>query len=358
MRKLAQELAVQAASLYSHYRTKEELLSEVAEEVNADWPFIVDADADLDEAVQGIVQSSFGYAGQKCSACSRALVVDGVAPYLDLPGTGLDTYGRTARGYSEGQFRGERLAYGEVEYRAPLTRNGLLGMVAFLNTTTVTNFATDERLFDSFATGAGAGLRLRPDPGVRRGRELRRLRPVPPRPANRVRSLSRISRGFFGRSCAAPRGACCNDSPSSLISSPLERPPMSATLSPRSHANGNGTVRRQRDAAPSVEVPISMSRYLTWKGILDRAFAAALLIPGLPMIAILVALVRLTSRGPGIFRQVRVGRGGTTFTMYKLRSMRIDAEVRSGPTWASPGRARRSSCRSRPPGRPARGRAS
>lgn len=33
MRKLAQELAVQAASLYSHYRTKEELLSEVAEEV-------------------------------------------------------------------------------------------------------------------------------------------------------------------------------------------------------------------------------------------------------------------------------------------------------------------------------------
>ena len=49
------------------------------------------------------------------------LVVDGVAPYLDLPGTGLDTYGRSARGYTEGQFRGEQLAYGEVEYRATLT---------------------------------------------------------------------------------------------------------------------------------------------------------------------------------------------------------------------------------------------
>jgi hypothetical protein len=83
-----------------------------------------------------------------------------VAPYLDLPATGLDTYGRSARGYSEGQFRGERLAYGEVEYRATLTRNGLLGMVAFLNTTTVTNLAEDERLFDSFAVGGGAGLRL------------------------------------------------------------------------------------------------------------------------------------------------------------------------------------------------------
>jgi Omp85 superfamily domain len=88
------------------------------------------------------------------------LVVDGAAPYLDLPATGTDTYGRSGRGYSEGQFRGERLAYGEIEYRGALTRNGLLGMVAFLNTTTVTNLASDEHLFDSFATGAGAGLRL------------------------------------------------------------------------------------------------------------------------------------------------------------------------------------------------------
>ena len=88
------------------------------------------------------------------------LVVGGVAPYLDLPATALDTYGRTARGYSEGQFRGERLAYGEVEYRATLTRNGLLGMVVFLNTTTITNRQDGEELFDSFATGGGAGLRL------------------------------------------------------------------------------------------------------------------------------------------------------------------------------------------------------
>ncbi len=36
---------------------------------------IVDDDADLDEAVTGVVQSAFGYAGQKCSACSRAIVL-------------------------------------------------------------------------------------------------------------------------------------------------------------------------------------------------------------------------------------------------------------------------------------------
>lgn len=36
---------------------------------------IVDSDADLDEAVVGVMQSAFGYAGQKCSACSRVIVL-------------------------------------------------------------------------------------------------------------------------------------------------------------------------------------------------------------------------------------------------------------------------------------------
>lgn len=37
---------------------------------------IVDSDADLDEAVQGVVYSAFGFSGQKCSACSRAIVLE------------------------------------------------------------------------------------------------------------------------------------------------------------------------------------------------------------------------------------------------------------------------------------------
>src|SRR5690606_33969154 len=37
---------------------------------------IVDADADLDEAVAGVALSAFGYAGQKCSACSRVVILD------------------------------------------------------------------------------------------------------------------------------------------------------------------------------------------------------------------------------------------------------------------------------------------
>jgi len=39
---------------------------------------IVDSDADLDEAVQGVMYSAFGFQGQKCSACSRAIVLDSI----------------------------------------------------------------------------------------------------------------------------------------------------------------------------------------------------------------------------------------------------------------------------------------
>jgi lipopolysaccharide/colanic/teichoic acid biosynthesis glycosyltransferase len=61
--------------------------------------------------------------------------------------------------------------------------------------------------------------------------------------------------------------------------------------------------------------------------------AAILLVPALLIVGWLVLLVRLTSRGPGIFRQPRVGRHGRPFVMYKIRTMRRDAEARSGARW-------------------------
>jgi hypothetical protein len=88
------------------------------------------------------------------------LTVNGAPPYFDLPATVMDTYGRAARGYREGRYRGERLAYGEIEYRGAVTHSGLIGIVAFANTTTVSNLQTGEHLFDSFAPAVGGGLRL------------------------------------------------------------------------------------------------------------------------------------------------------------------------------------------------------
>jgi outer membrane protein assembly factor BamA len=89
-----------------------------------------------------------------------SVVTTGVAPYFDVPATVMDTYGRSARGYQEGRYRGEQLVYGEAEYRGLLMRNGLLGVVAFATMTTVSNDQTGEALFDSVAPSAGGGLRL------------------------------------------------------------------------------------------------------------------------------------------------------------------------------------------------------
>ena len=88
------------------------------------------------------------------------LVTGGSAPYFDLPETGGDAYGRSARGYTEGRYRGDQMLYGEVEYRDTLTRNGLLGYVAFLNTTALDRDVPGEHLIDAFAPGAGGGLRV------------------------------------------------------------------------------------------------------------------------------------------------------------------------------------------------------
>src|SRR5262249_49425871 len=47
-----------------------------------------------------------------------------------------------------------------------------------------------------------------------------------------------------------------------------------------------------------------------------------------PVILVLAAIVRLTSRGPVFYRSTRIGRGGRPFTFYKLRSMVKDADLK------------------------------
>lgn len=70
------------------------------------------------------------------------------------------------------------------------------------------------------------------------------------------------------------------------------------------------------------------------KRTLDILVSSIVLLAGLPLWILITIAVRLTSKGPAIYSQSRVGRDGDLFKIYKYRSMYIDAE-QSGPQWAS-----------------------
>ena len=59
---------------------------------------------------------------------------------------------------------------------------------------------------------------------------------------------------------------------------------------------------------------------------LDVIGATTLLVVLAPALGVLGLLVRLTSRGPALFRQTRIGEGGVPFEIYKFRSMYVDAD--------------------------------
>lgn len=79
----------------------------------------------------------------------------------------------------------------------------------------------------------------------------------------------------------------------------------------------------------------------TWeksaKRLIDIGVSALVLAAGLPLWLLVGVLVRLSSPGPAIYRQTRVGQHGRTFTMYKYRTMVDGAEAETGPVWAQKG---------------------
>src|SRR5262249_50539233 len=73
--------------------------------------------------------------------------------------------------------------------------------------------------------------------------------------------------------------------------------------------------------------------YFLTKSLFDWSAAAFGLIALSPVMFVIALLVKLTSRGPVFYRQVRVGHNNNCFMIYKFRSMRVDAE-KNGAQWA------------------------
>ncbi len=73
------------------------------------------------------------------------------------------------------------------------------------------------------------------------------------------------------------------------------------------------------------------------KAILDFLLAVVLAVLAAPVVAATALLVKLTSRGPALYTQTRVGLNGRVFRIYKLRTMRHNCEAATGARWATAG---------------------
>ena len=74
--------------------------------------------------------------------------------------------------------------------------------------------------------------------------------------------------------------------------------------------------------------------HLAYKRIASILVSITGLVFSLPLLPFIILAIKLTSPGPILYRQRRVGRDGVVFNCYKFRTMRADAEADIGPTWA------------------------
>ncbi|GAA1639268.1 sugar transferase [Catellatospora bangladeshensis] len=93
---------------------------------------------------------------------------------------------------------------------------------------------------------------------------------------------------------------------------------------------GGRTTIRPVDGLPMlhVEHPRLSGGSRVVKELMDRIGAALLLVVFAPLLLVTAMALRIDSAGPALFKQVRVGRDGREFVIYKFRTMYVDAEAR------------------------------
>lgn len=117
-------------------------------------------------------------------------------------------------------------------------------------------------------------------------------------------------------------------------------------IRPQTRSATQGSKPHFRLAGPSAAVAIDDSAVIDACPVLALGFGvvvkraidftgalALLALLGIPMLVVAL-LIKLTSPGPAIYRQERVGLGGRRFNLLKFRTMRVDAEAATGPVWA------------------------
>ena len=94
---------------------------------------------------------------------------------------------------------------------------------------------------------------------------------------------------------------------------------------------------RSPQPPPFPATPAPVRRAERVKAAVDYPLSALMLVVFAPVILLAMLAVKLTSRGPALYTQSRVGRGGRVFTIYKIRTMYHECESLTGPRWSMPG---------------------
>lgn len=89
----------------------------------------------------------------------NVFTISGNPPYLDLPGTGTDTYNNTGRGYIYDRFIGKKMVDLEAEFRYSITKNGLIGGVVFANAESLSELNSNK--LEVISPAFGVGLRFK-----------------------------------------------------------------------------------------------------------------------------------------------------------------------------------------------------
>ena len=91
----------------------------------------------------------------------------------------------------------------------------------------------------------------------------------------------------------------------------------------------------QQGVPEDIPGPSQSISWTCWKRPFDCVLAALLLVAVAPVILFVALLVKLTSRGPVFYTQMRVGQDGRLYRLHKIRTMRHNCERETGPRWAT-----------------------
>jgi lipopolysaccharide/colanic/teichoic acid biosynthesis glycosyltransferase len=119
-----------------------------------------------------------------------------------------------------------------------------------------------------------------------------------------------------------------------LVTPLLTQPEVPASARPSHEAAVKGHETRKHWAAATTRAT-SHGWYPTVKVALEFALAVLLLIAALPLVLLSALLVKLTSRGPVFYSQIRLGLNGKPFRIFKIRTMAHNCERDSGARWAT-----------------------